>query len=235
MPTPKPAKGNKKQVHFSQTNTELHTVYSPPTPELSMGSLSPPSPSGMLITPPLYTAGLPGPTPYSFPISPSKSTTHLHLHPFLRVSSSPPITYDLTQPTSMLYSPHYGIPRAALCEPATSPSVQTLMVISPRLPWTITVSSSTYHYVSVIDVLDGIYHALRTGVTHHEFNSLQTDRDIRRVSKAYEERYRRIRGQQEYQEEKSRGVRRIDFLMEYTKFRGLSPASGRDVWILNTA
>ena len=204
-------------------------------PELSMGSLSPPSPGGMLITPPLYTQGLPGPTPYGYPISPSKSSAHLRLHPFLQVSSSPPITYDLIQPTSTLYSSHYGIPRAALCEPATSPSVQTLTVVSHRLPWAITISPSTYPYVCVIDVLGGIYRALREGVTHYEFNSLPTDRETRRISKAYEERYRRIRSQREYQDEKSRGVLRVDFLMEYTKFRGLSPASGRDAWVLNTA
>ena len=212
--TLQPVKGKKKQVYFSNINT----VYSPPMPVLS----------------PLYTRGLPGPTPYAFPISPPKSTMHLHLHPFLQVSSSPPIIYDLTQPTSMLYSLHYGIPRSALRERATSPPVQTLRIISPRFPWIITVFPSTYHYLTINDVLDGIYRALRAGITHHEFNALPTDRDIRRVSRAYEERYRRIRSQREYQEEKSRGVRRVDFLMEHTKFRGLSPAPGRDTWVLNT-
>jgi len=234
IPIRKPAKGTRKQVHFSKMNL-VQSVHFPPAPELSMGSFSPASSGGMLITPPLYTRGLPGPTPYGFQISPSKSTPHLHLRPhqFLRVSSSPPITYDLTQPTSALYSPHFGIPRATLCEPATSPSVQMLTIISPRFPWAITVSPSTYHYVSVIDVLDGIYRALRVGVTSHEFHAPPTDRG--RVSQAYEARCRRIRSQREHQQEKSRGVRRVDFLMEHTKFRGLSPAPGTDAWVLNTA
>lgn len=98
-------------------------------------------------------------------------------------------------------------------------------------------------YVTVDDVLEAIYRTLRANVTHEEYAALPTERDIHSVASAYEERYRRVRGEREYQEEKRRGVRRVDYLMGRTTFMGLSVNGkgtrrrGRDgdmVCVLNT-
>lgn len=112
-----------------------------------------------------------------------------------------------------------------------------MKIVSPHLPWTIiaVAAPGNQAFVTVGDVLDAIYHALRTSITSEEFHMLPTERDRRRASSAYEERYRRIHTVREYEDEKRRGVRRVDFLMGHTRFMGLSLRSaGTDAWIMNT-
>lgn len=107
---------------------------------------------------------------------------------------------------------------------------------SPHLPWIIKVSASREGFVAVGDVLETIYSALRVNVTSKEFHSLPSEKDERRVTAAYEQRYRRVRSSKEYDAEKRGGVKRIDFLMGHTAFTGLTPTTrGPDVWALNTS
>lgn len=229
-----------KHVRFSRTTT----VHSPPTPEtpaLSLGSLSPASSRGP-ITPPSFSGNLPGPTPYivsygkQLPLPAPPFRGPVRLHTLLQFTHAPAINFDLTQPPSTITTHHRGISQRVLSEPATNPPLPTMTIVSPHLPWVITVRASHGSFVTVYDVFDVVYHTLRTNITPNEYHSLPSQKDMRRVNSAYEQRYRRIRSSREYQDEKSRGVRRVDFLMDRTRFMGLSSTSrGADTWILNVS
>lgn len=225
-----------KRVRFSNTAT-----FRPPsTPALSYGSLSPAS-SAAPITPPSFSGALPGPSPYIIS-SPAKAqprfTGPAHLHTLLQASHSPIINFDISQHPSTITSHRVGLSQRMLDEPATSPPLTTMTLFSPYLRWSIVITASTGRrggFVTVGDVLDGVYRSLRNNITSAEFYSLPGEKERRRVTKAYEQRYRRIHGEREYDDEKRRGVRRVDFLMGNTRFIGLSPAPhSRDAWILNT-
>lgn len=212
----------------------------------------------MPITPPQYAYGLPGPMPNT--LSPIVAVSHsakqkhkpklvhpqgfpiLGVHPFLGYSSSPAITYDLRESPSTLSSTHRGLPRSTLFQPATSPPTSHLTIISPHLPWRITIKH-TSSAVTVHDVLSELYRVLRKPITSQEYHSLlPSDRERRRVADAYKDRYRHARGDTQYDEEKRNGVRRVDFLMGKTRFHGLgvagksiSGATAGDVWVLHTS
>ncbi|KAJ7629250.1 hypothetical protein DFH06DRAFT_722818 [Mycena polygramma] len=83
---------------------------------------------------------------------------------------------------------------------------------------------------TVSDAVNAIYRSLRTNVTPAEFHSLGSQKLMRRASEAYTQRYMRLRGHRGYDEEKKQGVKRVDFLMGCTKFRGLSSTNAPDVW-----
>ncbi|KAF7304521.1 hypothetical protein HMN09_00854700 [Mycena chlorophos] len=158
--------------------------------------------------------------------------------------------YDVSLPPSTMtsnasYSP---LPSSVLNEPAAYPPQRTLVLATANLPYAITISpsSASLGYVTVADVLGGLYAALRVHVSREEFAQLTAGnaKVVRRVSEAYTARYMRLHGHRGYAEEKAGGVRRVDFLMGHTKFRGLSlmtaPASGspgqlQDVWRIHLA
>jgi hypothetical protein len=86
---------------------------------------------------------------------------------------SPKLLFDLTLPweavrtnTSMPMS----LPKAALCEPATSPPTPYLQIKCPLIPWTLDIVCKTTNLVTVRDVLAQVYTSLRLTVTDKEFN-----------------------------------------------------------------
>ena len=218
-----------KKVRFASTNQFL----APPTGRTSR-SPSPASSIGPL-TPPSHAFTLPGPTPYAFP-SPSKSRAMpARLHPLLEYSTSPSIIYDfIDSPSTGMSSRRERLSSRILAEPATSPATQSLTLISPHLPWRIPVTSYNGSFVTVMDVINAVYRCLREQVSEPEFKLLPTRKDEERASAAYRQRYRSYRDPRVYDEEKRRGLRRIDFLMGHSKFRGLSKTdSGPATWFLN--
>ena len=111
-----------------------------------------------------------------------------------------------------------------------------MTIISPHLPWSIKVHATNAHYVSLQDVLEAVYRTLRINLTQSEFASLPTEKDRRRATRAYEERYRRHRSQRSYEEEKRAGMKRVDFFMGRTRFVGLSNDGRRaDEWHLRVS
>jgi hypothetical protein len=226
-----------KKVRFARTST-VHVAPTPPTPALSLGSLSPRSSSGPL-TPPSYAMALPGPTPYAVPYNiktQSGVPRTVRLHTLLRFSYSPVLNWDLTLHPSTISTQLQGLSRQALAEPATNPPVKKLSVRSPHLPWIIKVTASRDDFITVGDILETIFRTLRANVGSQEFHALPSPKEERRVTAAYEQRYRRIRDSREYEDEKRGGVKRVDFLMGHTAFNGLSPTThGPDVWALNTS
>ncbi|KAJ7231160.1 hypothetical protein B0H12DRAFT_981555, partial [Mycena haematopus] len=125
---------------------------------------------------------------------------------------------------------------AGFLEPAVYPPQLALTLVTPHLPWSIVVPASNRRFVTVGDVLSAVYGALRVNVTSSEFNALGTATLKRQVSVAYQRRYERLRGHRGYTEEKKQGVKRVDFLIGFTKFQGISPTAtsqSQNVWQLN--
>ncbi|KAG7441830.1 uncharacterized protein BT62DRAFT_465681 [Guyanagaster necrorhizus] len=208
----------------------------PPTPSPAKTSSTLPSSRGSSSR---QESRLPGPTPYS-PYSlprPKVRVHHPQVHSLLRVAKPPAINYDLAHHPSTIttdYSTLSSRPNF-LHEPALSPPVSQLTLTSPHLLWCIRVHPSLNGaYVTVADVLHAMYSGLRENIAPAEFYGLPSQTEMRRVTDAYEQRYRRIKSRSGSYEEKKAGVKRIDFFMGRTRFAGLSPSSkGPDVWAMN--
>jgi hypothetical protein len=112
------------------------------------------------------------------------------------------------------------------------------MTINCRhLPWTIRVhASGPCGFVTLNDVLVQMYHTLRKHLSASEYNLLASSRDKERAGEAYRRRYRRFRDDRAYNDEKQGGMRRVDFLMDSTKFAGLTRgvnAYGEEGWMMS--
>jgi len=210
-----------KHVHFDI----------PPTPPL-VYSYSSSSQSSGPVTPP--SAGYRG-SPHSYSPLPSVSS---QVHPILRPvnpGSVPPLSYNLSYAPSMAQI-HNSYPAHVLHEPATNPPLPVMTIISRHLPWSIQVTPSDMKhgmYVTVMDVLTTIYNTLRLGVTEREFENLPSLEEKRRVNDTFCRRYGRIEDRKASELEKSKGVKRIDFLKGKKMFEGFTRTSrGPEVWEL---
>lgn len=230
-PSSAPTQTKTKKVRFAYKNL----FYSP------RHNVSSPSPVLAPITPPSTGYGLPGPSPYVLSYATQNPTTSVpyaglvYAHPLLDLSS---ITYDLMEhPSTILTRNNYSLSVRTFREPATTPPLSFLTIISIHLPWTIKVYASNGSYVTLEDVFDSIYRNLRMNITGAEFNLFSNQDDQRRATRAYEKRYRRRqRNTRAYEEEKRGGMKRVDFLMGHTKFLGLSNSSRHpDEWQLRIA
>lgn len=153
------------------------------------------------------------------------------LPPPIYCTHSPSVNFDLTLPPPNTSTNHRGFSRHTLLESATKTPLSALTLISPHLSWSIEVTAPYGTYVTVHDVLDGIYRSLRANISSNDFRALR-QKDQNRVTIAFEQRCLRSK-KPEY--ERRMGVRRVDFLMGYTMFTGLTATNkGHDVWVLNT-
>lgn len=199
--------------------------YLPPTTGYSTSSPS-------MIPPPLIYGRSPycrAPLPPAFeclPVRPSHRP--VHVNDILEFHTSPAINYDLS------HQPHtattrYGTPLSplSLSNPATDPPVSSITLVSAALPWLITVSATPKPepFVSVSDVLTALHLALRMRVTPDEFNRLPAE-SRHRVIAARERRCRALQDPRMREEERQRGLVRIDFLMGRNRFLGLSCTTG---------
>ncbi|KAF7335547.1 hypothetical protein MVEN_02208600 [Mycena venus] len=216
-----------RRVRFASTDT----FYSPPPPPPPLIRSSPSSSIsslGPLTPPPLYAAPL---TPKGSHCAPT--AMKVQAHNLIALSHFPLLQYDVSLHPSSIFSHRPSISAAAFLEPAVYPRRLSLSLVTPHLPWKIPVPASNRRYVSVGDVLSAIYRTLRVNATPAEFNALGTEKLMRRASTAYTRRCERLRGHSGYSQEKREGVKRVDFLMGYTTFQGITPTSGApDVWRL---
>lgn len=195
-----------------------------------------PSSSGPFTPPSLPYVNLPGPTPFAPRRSyTDSSASRPRAHNLVALSDSPLISYDISLHPSSISTHYRGLSSRGLLEPAVYPPQLTMSIITPHLPWSISVAASNSRYVTVSDVLTALYRSLRANVTPGEFHALGTHKLMRRATAAYQHRYSRLKGHRGYEEEKAGGVKRVDFLMGCTSFRGLSPAGAPDVWRLHVS
>ncbi|KAJ6581922.1 hypothetical protein B0H19DRAFT_929180 [Mycena capillaripes] len=155
-------------------------------------------------------------------------------HKFVALSTTPLLRYDVSLHPSLINTHFRGVSSAGFLEPAVYPAQTVITLVTAHLPWAISVTASNARYVSVTvaDVLNTIYRMLRVNAAPGEFEGLRKDK-LRRVSGAYNQRCERLRGHRGYKQEKKEGIKRVDFLMGYHRFQGITPTNGAlDVWQL---
>ena len=157
------------------------------------------------------------------------------IHPLLGITQpSPMLKYDVSQPPSTIKPNVLTVPPHALNELATTPPIPSMIIRCPHLPWTITILPTNTKYVTVRDVFEGIYRSLRHAVLEAEFQCLPSAEAKYGVNNAYIRRYKRLDDPQARELEKSKGLKRIDFLGERTLFTGLSSTmEGPHVWFMS--
>ncbi|KAJ6484511.1 hypothetical protein C8R47DRAFT_980781 [Mycena vitilis] len=117
---------------------------------------------------------------------------------------------------------------AVLMELAMFPSLPSLTLFSPRLPWAITVHASG-RFVTVGDLLEAIHQSLDMRVTENHAESMGRRIGCVRTETTVE-MARGLKRKRDYQ-----GVmKRLDLLDGKTKFAGLSESTmGCEVWVVN--
>jgi len=222
---------SKRHVHFADTNL----VYSPPsTPSPTFSESSLPSSYG----PATPSSGL-----YSALSLPADPACAVRVNPIIGSAlTGPPIVYDLSlQPSLVRTRQDQPLSPTVLSEAATASHIASLNLISNHLPWTLIVVPihSSPHpdpFVTVSDVLKTLYSVLRLAVTPAEYDALPSREAKFKVVAAYERRCSKSGSGRAYEEEKRKGVKRVDFLMGRTKFAGLSPISNSaqsGTWLLH--
>lgn len=224
-----------KRVRFSRTKL----VHSPATPPISLVPSTPPS-SHIPLTPPEVAPGLPGPSPYGLgfksmytlppPLPEPRYPASILPHPLL---DSPSILFDMIEHPSYIVYHHAPLSPHLLSESAFTLPIPAVTIFVAHLPWKMYISASNGSYLTIHDIFNGIYNALRKNIKSTEFKSLLTPKDTECAVRAYEGRYRRLGSSSAYEEEKRQGMKRIDFLLCMTRFAGLTETSYPDSWLLN--
>lgn len=152
---------------------------------------------------------------------------------FLTASNSAVIVYDLKKPPTSIGFPMNHVPLHFWDQPVAQPLRSSISIVCLRLPWRITIHSSSKPYVTVMDVLDGLYYSLRTPVTAAEFALLEAGEARMRVTDAFISRFQSISDPERQALEKAGGLKRVDFLQNYNIFDGIvGPKDGEDSWTL---
>lgn len=117
-------------------------------------------------------------------------------------------------------------------DPATDPPEPSITLVSRHLPWEIVISASSKSYVTISDVLYGLYRALRLPVSQVEYDR-ETPEKQKEVARAYYNRFERhVSNPLLMEQEKAKGVKRVDFLTGAHRFKGLSKTERPNVWRL---
>ncbi|KAJ7776131.1 hypothetical protein B0H16DRAFT_1879544 [Mycena metata] len=156
-----------------------------------------------------------------------------NLHPILSIAGPEPhFIFDVTRPPTNI-RPIKNIADSVLMEEATSPRVPLLVLTHPRLLWTIIVEPAEgTNFVVVRDVLNAIYGSLRLQASAREYERLGSG-VRRRVTKAFKRRYVRMPNAESQALEKSKGLKRVDFLGSLITFEGIAPSQiGSNYWEL---
>ncbi|KAJ4485485.1 hypothetical protein J3R30DRAFT_1364065 [Lentinula aciculospora] len=154
------------------------------------------------------------------------------LHPVLQNNRSlpPAIAWDMAYPVATARL-HPTWAQSNWDAPATSPLVTNLVVTFGAWRFSIVPRpASGLAYVTVLDVLHGIYRYLRTTSSERDFQALSLDKR-HRVTSAYNRRWQRCHIFEQETEQK-KGVKQIDFLADSRFFWGLSPTKELGTWQL---
>ncbi|KAF7340139.1 hypothetical protein MVEN_01932400 [Mycena venus] len=195
-----------KHVHFSED------VVFPPTPSPTFSSTSLPSSYGPFTPPNAFNAYMPL-NVGGQPISVHKVLEYAGPTPFL--------CFDVTLPHQNV-KPSINIPVSVLLEPATKPGLPSLVLIHPRLGrWQITARPEQGKVVLVRDVLSAIYTSLRQQATAADFEALPPPMQDEATT-AFSRRWMRMPTHETKNVEKSKGLKRVDFLGGAVTFVGIS-------------
>ncbi|KIK70349.1 hypothetical protein GYMLUDRAFT_32352 [Collybiopsis luxurians FD-317 M1] len=191
--------------------------FNTPSPSYSISSL--PETDGSLSPPPIAPAMLPA-------VDCQLCPTLVHNR-----SASSAIAWDMSFPVETARL-HPAWAQSYWSAPATNPMVANLIVIFGA--WRIVIHPSRSAYVTVLDVIQGIYRFLRGTSSERDFKSLSIDKQ-KRVENAYNQRWQRCHVPAEREMERRKGVKHIDFLADSKYFWGLTPTKELGVWQLQVA
>ncbi|RPD60346.1 hypothetical protein L227DRAFT_483783, partial [Lentinus tigrinus ALCF2SS1-6] len=173
-------------------------------------------------------------------IDPLLTAPHHYAHP-------PPLRWDVGEHPNSIKLGSIGSPRArdlshedlASCAVRKSANGSPMMLtritlVFPGLPLMVEIkpadapmwTPTPLLYLTVGDVLYGLYRALRLSVPSREFDAL-TPAHRESVSRAFKKRLASDR--ENYDKNVHHGVRNIDYLGEMRRFVGLRPAAGIEV------
>lgn len=101
----------------------------------------------------------------------------VELHPVLTSSRNRMIHWSITEdPQLARTNPHSNGPEtlhpSILSQPATSPELHKIIIVSDDFPWVITISVPTSDFVTVGQVLGAIHGSLQEPLTHDEWDEL---------------------------------------------------------------
>jgi hypothetical protein len=166
-----------------------------------------------------------------------------HLHPFLNGESPRPDFYfDLALPkfSPVLWTgPSQVTPLTMehFSQPATHPPITRLRIICDTIPqWPIDLEYNPYHQgglsipaapipITLGDILIAIHRSLHTRISHMDWAKLSASEETA-VARAYTRRCKSIPSVAQF--EASQGVRRVDYLLDKNRFRGLLRHSSGD-------
>ncbi|KAJ7071355.1 hypothetical protein C8F01DRAFT_429975 [Mycena amicta] len=198
-----------KHVHFSDADPDT------PSPSYSVTSL--PSSYGPM-TPP-ETA---------YPYLPMVGVPSLH-RVLQFAGPTPHLIFNATLPAANVVPSklNMGMQPSVLLEPATTPPLPTITLVSPRLgSWKIIVKPADgFSFVRVCDVLQCIYASLRQAASGADFERLPNVHAKQEVTKAFAKRYGSMPDAAKQQAEKSKGLKRVDFLGSTVFFAGVTPST----------
>ncbi|ESK98178.1 hypothetical protein Moror_357 [Moniliophthora roreri MCA 2997] len=200
-----------------------HVHWATPSPPSTVSSL--PSSPGPL-TPPQHTSG-----PYTYQPLPAVPT---QINPVIGYNPQPYLRWDMTLvPDGSSLAKHTP---GLLEQSATQPALPFITIIIPELfNSTVQIKATTAPYVTVGDVLHGIYRTLRQNITQAEYNSFNSQQRPL-IDASYKRRYTRFTHPAGYKLEKDKGAKRVDLLLGRTLFMGLTcTGNGPDVWQLHCA
>ncbi len=174
---------------------------------------------------------------YSLSSSPSFSPDHLALtvaSTIHRVLENLPFDFDFDVSLDPVTNPairNNQYLQGMLNDPAVYPPLPSLTLVSSHLPWDLKITNSSQPFVTISDVLCGLYRALRICVTQGE---LSREAEVKRVAilRAHIRRCERHLPSDlsTMERERSKGPRRIDFLTGTHLLRGLVKTERPNVW-----
>jgi hypothetical protein len=235
-----------------QTKPKKHVKFFIPSESPLPISLSPvpntPSPAYSQSSLPSTTGPFTPPTPNVLPphaFSPvKKSPVVPHFVAGTPTSPAPPSLHDLLADPQgvrldIAWPPHpdsVRVHHSHLSMAATHPPAKVMKMVTPGLPWSITVEPTSAPFVTVMDVLHALYTSLHKPIKQAEFDAVSHSyRDL--VSKSWHYRLDAIPYPSEAKAEKARGVRRMDFLLGKTSIKRLRYLSvsnkGEVTWLVD--
>ncbi|TCD71975.1 hypothetical protein EIP91_000107 [Steccherinum ochraceum] len=140
------------------------------------------------------------------------------LHPWLRYSSVPSMTLDLRDNVDLLRIRDLRRPITSwdLTRFTCEPPIPTMRLFSDNYPWYIEVETSNPAGITMHDFFHAIWISTQTPIQNEDYWNCEMDENVRkRIANAYSRRVGDDR------EEASRGIRRVDFLMDRMILEGL--------------
>jgi hypothetical protein len=233
-------------------------LYTSPTPSTGL-SLSPHS-----VPPTHLTTGLPTPTPSPPNSMLSYSTktpapTNMNIHYLLAYSpfSMSPLSHNVVHPPppDLLDEPATNPPLAQMVITfPLLPAAWEIKIVPGMAPTSLSGMDGFFSpatnvhtalhgspeqnpsrgYITILDVLYGLYTSLRTILHPAEYHSLVSTPPFSEdaVTAAFWARLAQIEDPNKKEEQRRRGIRRVDFLGNRTRFLGLAGTLKGDVWEL---